>query len=112
MSVPKPKEFTKRCRTVNGLFILFWDKDSIYVQDKRQIVCFHKWFARKKMFYSQNWRPLMRYCTENNNPTLRKMCELAYSHDIEITHVDKLPVKMLDEVYKSHKERRHWHENY
>lgn len=110
MSIPKPREFTQRFRCVNGIYLFFWDKDSIYAQDKNQTICFHKWFMRRKMFYSTNWRPFMRYCTENNSITMEKLMEAARRNEIEIAYVKDLPIKKLQEEYVSHKERRKWHD--
>lgn len=69
-------------REVNGLKIVFYDHETIYVRDAdgRWFV-FHRWFTPRGS-YNANWRPFRYKLLYQKNLTINRCYQLAFQHDI------------------------------
>lgn len=72
-------------RKVDGLKIVFYDKESIYVYtDDRHAFIFHRWFAQRGS-YKQYWHAFRKRIWEKQRVSIPWLFELAAAHDVQVT---------------------------
>ena len=78
-------------REVNGIKIVFYNKESIYVRGARdEWVIFHRWFAPRGS-YNSSWRGFRNKLLYQKRIDLRHCYHLAFQHDITIQMARKAP---------------------
>lgn len=78
-------------REINGIQIVFYDKETIYVRGARgEWVIFHRWFAPRG-FYNDNWRGFRKKMLYQKKIDLRHCYHLAFQHDIAIQMASQAP---------------------
>lgn len=78
-------------REVNGLKIVFYDKESIYVRDADgRWVVFHRWFTPRGT-YNADWRPFRYKMLYQKNLTLNRCYQIAFQHDIVVQSSGGVP---------------------
>lgn len=78
-------------REINGLKIVFYDKESIYVQtNSGECVVFHRWFTPRGS-YNADWRPFRYKLLYQKSLTLVRCYQLAFQHDIVVQRSGGVP---------------------
>lgn len=96
------KKKTITVRQVDGLQIVFYDTETVYVCHRNGINLYHTWFLPKDGVYYEHIRYFRRALLELKEPTLTHINHLAYRHGLVISAVEKLPdltgktVKIVD----------------
>lgn len=94
-------------RKTNGLIIVFYNQRTIYVKSKWGLMAYERWFMKKRMFYSHNFRPFSESLKQNRHISLEYINRLAELYDMKITRVGQLAdfgnkkVKILPEHGRS-----------
>lgn len=74
-------------RKVDGLRIIFWDSESIYVYyDKGKGVIFQKWEHHDRRYYTDYWKDFRRRLLQRKHLTLLQVHEMAAEYDVIATH--------------------------
>lgn len=74
-------------RNVDGLRIVFWDADSIYVYyGRKKGVIFHKWSNHEKRYYTDCWKDFRRRLLQRKHLSLLLIHEMAAEYDVVATH--------------------------
>lgn len=87
------KQFERKVRVINGLTIVFWEKDSIYIKDNKyqSPIIANRWYAPKG-FYAKCWNPFQ---TELKNREdlndIFDIISIANTYDISIVTANKMP---------------------
>lgn len=87
------KQFERKVREINGLTIVFWEKDTIYIKDEKYPtpIIANRWYAPKG-FYGKCWNPFQ---TElKNREDLNDIFDIisvANTYDIGIITANKMP---------------------
>lgn len=69
-------------RDVNGIRVVFYDRESIYLRDERgNWTVFHRWFAPRGS-YNGGWRQFRHLLLYEKNLTSRHCFHLAFRWDI------------------------------
>lgn len=69
-------------REVNGIKIVFYNSETIYVQDENgNWTIFHRWFTPRGS-YNSIWRPFRYKLFTQKKIDFAHCCRLAFQHDI------------------------------
>lgn len=78
-------------REINGIKIVFYDRETIYVRGARnEWVIFHRWFTQRGS-YNNSWRPFRWKLLYQKSIDLPQCYRLAYQHDISVQQARKEP---------------------
>jgi len=78
-------------KQTENLKIVFYNHESIYVEDKKQgWVVFHRWFAPRGS-YNGGWRQFRHLLLYEKKPTLIHCYHLAFRYDIQVQKVRGCP---------------------
>ena len=78
-------------REVNGLRIVFYNQETIYVQDEnKQWTIFHRWFAPRGS-YNAGWRPFRYKLLYQKKLDINHCYRLAFQHDISVQRAIHAP---------------------
>lgn len=88
-----PRSFRMSTRQVGDLWLVFWDKDTVYAQKGKVKVLYHRYYNHEHGFYTKHWRKFTNYASDKrNHPTIPKLNELAALHEINITVPRAMPI--------------------
>lgn len=84
-------------REVDGLKIVIYDERTVYIKKGLTTYCFHRWFMRKRGFYTQHFKPFVWVLRNNRHLDLQDIIRLAYRHDLVIQsgHIPDLSEKKI-----------------
>lgn len=78
-------------REVNGLKIVFYNHETIYVRDlDGKWTIFHRWFAQRGS-YNAEWRPFRYKLLYQKKLDINHCYRLAFQHDISTQRVNHAP---------------------
>lgn len=78
-------------RELNGIKIVFYDQETIYVRGARnEWIIFHRWFAPRGS-YNKNWRPFRCKLLYRKNIDMAQCYRLAFQHDISAQRANREP---------------------
>lgn len=78
-------------RELNGIKIVFYDHETIYVMDKNgEWIIFHRWYTNRG-FYNHSWRPFRYKMFTQKNLTIEHCYHMAFQHDIVVQTARKAP---------------------
>lgn len=92
-------------RRTNGLVIVFWSKDTIYVTGDGQKLIINRWFDTKKNY--EHWNLMCDSLKKRNTLTMTDVRQLAQKHGFQMCGCPSLPkgieeIMELEEHYKWH----------
>lgn len=82
-------------RTVNGVRIIFWARDTIYVMGEGQRFIINRWYDTRRNY--QEWRKMCQTLKRNDGLTIQSIRELANRHDFYMCGFTSLP-KGIEEI--------------
>lgn len=85
-------------RRTNGLEIVCFNYDAIYIKHNRGINLYHRWFIKEKYFYRSKWKPFRRALTDHRFIDMQYINKLADKYEIEVSRVQKVPDYKCREV--------------
>lgn len=87
------REFIPATRTINGMFIMFCTKETIYVEEMHTgiKVCFHRWFDKNAGFYTECWSKFSHDLKYSNTLTLYKIYVLSAKYGIAHILTKEIP---------------------
>ncbi len=72
-------------REVNGLKIVFWSDQSVYIKTNIGLVyCFHHWYWTKDHYHKNHWRYFVWALKYNQEVTIDKAFEIARRHEVTV----------------------------
>lgn len=92
-------------RRTNGLVIVFWAKDTIYVTGHGQKLIINRWFDTAANY--EHWKLMCDSLKRRNNLTMTDVRSLAAKHGFQTCGFTSLPkgveqITELEETYKWH----------
>lgn len=86
------KKFVRCTRQVGNLWLVFWDKETVYAQQGRVKVLYHRFCRREPGFYYYHWRQFIDYAKTRPNISIASLNEKAALHEINITVPRHMPI--------------------
>ena len=78
------KDYQRQVRYVNGMTILFYSKESIYVMKGiNKIIC-NRWFNKSKGSYKSSWFPFQRYMKDKNIQSISEVIKVANAMEVNV----------------------------
>ena len=103
----KNEEYEQSVRYKNGLTILFYSKESVYIRDKYNKIICNRWDAKYRGFYKGNWSPFIVYLKTKNVGSIMEIMEKALSLEINVKAcVGKFPDTDNIKVLKERKRKK------
>lgn len=87
------KQFERKVRTINGLTIVFWEKDTIYIKDNKyqSPIIANRWYAPKG-FYASCWNPFQTELKNRDDlDDIFDIIRIANYYDISIITAKQIP---------------------
>ena len=78
-------------RKTNGLTIICFDHQTIYVKHKYGINRYDRWFIQGGKFYAKSWKPFRIILTDQRNLDIHYINRQAVKYGINITSTHKTP---------------------
>ena len=87
---------SRRCdhiviRRTNGLEIVCFNFDTIYVKHKYGINLYHRWLIRQRYFYRSKWKPFRDALLYLKNVDMALINRLADKYEIDVDHATEIP---------------------
>lgn len=83
----------KRCtRQTGDLWLVFWTKETVFAQQGRVKVLYHRFYNHDPKFYYYHWRQFICYAKMKEPLSIAKLNELAALHEINITVPRSMPI--------------------
>lgn len=76
-------EYVPTVRHIDGLTILFYKKDEIWVKGTSGNIIFHRWFSNTRGFYKSHWEPFQKALKHKNGLVLTDVLILARKYEID-----------------------------
>ena len=89
--------FIRQC---GDMLVFFVDQQTICALTDCGAYVFHRWFHKKRGFYTNNFKPFRKYLMNNPNITLSQAIRLAEKYEMEFSADRRLVSRLLSNDLK------------
>lgn len=91
--VPVKGQFKRCIRHINGIYLFFWTKDTVYaIGDDGTKRLYARFDGHVRSFYTNHWHKFVTYAKHGNGITFAKLNQKAIEHGLTITSPREMPI--------------------